>query len=105
MVWLLFLLFQFLLFWRIEMASSIKNKLPGKMIYGTAWKQEKTSEYVIQAINSGFRAIDTACQPKHYNEPGVGDALRYLYTENLIQRHDLFLQTKFTSIHGQDPTK
>lgn len=75
------------------------------MIYGTAWKKERTAEYVIQAVNSGFRAIDTACQPKHYNEAGVGDALTYLYTENLIKRHDLFLQTKFTSIHGQDPTK
>ena len=36
--------------------------------YGTAWKKEKTSEYVYQAIQAGFRHIDTACQPKHYNE-------------------------------------
>lgn len=37
------------------------------MFYGTAWKKERTSDLVALAIKSGFRAIDTACQPKHYN--------------------------------------
>jgi hypothetical protein len=27
---------------------------------------------VEQAIRLGFRGLDTACQPKHYHEPGVG---------------------------------
>ena len=31
-----------------------------------------------QAVKQGFRGIDTACQPKHYYEPGVGAALRRL---------------------------
>lgn len=73
-----------------------------QLIYGTAWKKERTKELVIQAIQAGFRAIDTACQPKHYNEKGVGEALGVLYTQG-FKREDLFLQTKFTPIDGQDP--
>ena len=39
-----------------------------KIIYGTAWKKERTAQLVEQAIVAGFRGIDTACQPKHYHE-------------------------------------
>lgn len=72
-----------------------------KIIYGTAWKKEKTSELVIAALQAGFKGIDTACQPKHYNESGVGDALKRL--SGAIPREDLYIQTKFTPIDGQDP--
>ena len=37
-----------------------------RLIYGTAWKKEATTELVIRAVLNGFRGIDTACQPKHY---------------------------------------
>jgi hypothetical protein len=37
-----------------------------RLIYGTAWKKEATTQLVIKAVLSGFRGIDTACQPKHY---------------------------------------
>ena len=43
------------------------------LVYGTAWKKERTAEYVNQAVHAGFRFIDTACQPRHYNESGVGE--------------------------------
>jgi diketogulonate reductase-like aldo/keto reductase len=43
-----------------------------RIIYGTAWKELQTEDLVRQALDSGFRGIDTACQPKHYHEPGVG---------------------------------
>ena len=72
------------------------------IIYGTAWKKERTKELVIQAVNAGFRGIDTACQPKHYHEAGVGDALAAL-REQGIQREELYVQTKFTPVAGQDP--
>jgi len=72
------------------------------LIYGTAWKKDLTQELVIQAVQAGFRAIDTACQPKHYNEEGVGDGLEVLYEQG-FKREELFLQTKFTPISGQDP--
>lgn len=71
------------------------------IIYGTAWKKDRTADLVVKAIESGFRGIDTACQPKHYNEPQVGMALQRLKKHG-IQRKDLFLQTKFTPLSGQD---
>ena len=69
-----------------------------KMMYGTAWKKEATTDHVINAIKAGFGGIDTACQPKHYREDLVGDALA------LFDREELFIQTKFTPKEGQDPT-
>jgi diketogulonate reductase-like aldo/keto reductase len=73
-----------------------------RLIYGTAWKKERTAELVAQALRAGFRGIDTACQPKHYHEPGVGKALAVVAREGLL-RSDIFLQTKFTPLRGQDP--
>jgi diketogulonate reductase-like aldo/keto reductase len=43
-----------------------------KILYGTAWKKDDTARLVTTAIQLGFCGIDTACQPKHYNEAGVG---------------------------------
>ena len=73
-----------------------------RLIYGTAWKKERTAELVAQALRAGFRGIDTACQPKHYHEPGVGEALAVVAREGVL-RSDIFLQTKFTPLRGQDP--
>jgi diketogulonate reductase-like aldo/keto reductase len=70
----------------------------------TAWKKEQTATYVAQAIRAGFRFIDTACQPKHYNEAGVGEGWTTAAAELSLTRKDFFLQTKYTSIGGQDPT-
>lgn len=75
-----------------------------RLIYGTAWKKESTADLVVKAILAGFRGIDTACQPKHYEEPLVGVALQRL-GEQGIKRDNLFLQTKFTPIAGQDPKR
>jgi len=79
--------------------------LTTKIIYGTAWKKERTTALVVSAVLQGFRAIDTACQPKHYREDLVGAALLELRQNHNIDRQDLFLQTKFTPIGGQDITK
>ena len=67
-------------------------------IYGTAWKKDATAELVQTALDAGFRAIDTANQARHYNEPAVGEAL----AQSGVAREDLFLQTKFTPVNGQD---
>lgn len=72
------------------------------LVYGTAWKKEETPHHVAEAVKAGFRFIDTACQPKHYNEPGVGIGWTTAADELGLQRSDMFLQTKFTSISGQD---
>ncbi|KAI2468232.1 Aldo/keto reductase [Annulohypoxylon bovei var. microspora] len=73
-----------------------------KMLYGTAWKRSKTNDLVYLALKSGFRGIDTAAQPRHYKEPLVGAAVRRAVAEGIVKRSDLFIQTKFTSIDGQD---
>ncbi len=72
------------------------------LLYGTAWKKETTAHCVEMAISQGFRGIDTACQPKHYNEAGVGMGLAKAYEKGL-KREELFIQTKFTPLGGQDP--
>ena len=71
------------------------------MIYGTAWKEERTTELTKNAVRAGFRAIDTANQKKHYREDLVGVALRELADQG-IPRAELFLQSKFTYVNGQD---
>jgi diketogulonate reductase-like aldo/keto reductase len=73
------------------------------LVYGTAWKKEETARYVSEAVHAGFRFIDTACQPKHYNEAGVGNGWTAAAQELGLQRSDLFLQTKYTPYSGQDP--
>lgn len=78
-------------------------KMPA-LIYGTAWKKEHTSDLVVQAVLNGFRGIDTACQPKHYEESLVGEAIARLSNHG-IMREDLFIQTKFTPLAGQDPQR
>ena len=70
-------------------------------IYGTAWKKEATTELVLQAVDAGFTAVDTANQLVHYDEARVGEALLQLAKQG-ITRDKLFLQTKFTPVNGQD---
>lgn len=71
-------------------------------LYGTAWKEQDTARCVTDALKTGFRGIDTANQRVHYNEAGVGEALRAAFADDLVQRDDLFIQTKFTLPRGQD---
>ena len=75
------------------------------LIYGTAWKEDETARLVSEAVRTGFRFIDTACQPKHYNEAGVGEGWSLAAKELGLQRSDIFLQTKFTSLSGQDKNR
>ena len=65
-------------------------------IYGTAWKEDRTAALTELALRMGFRGIDTACQPKHYDEAGVGAGVKACLNARLVRR-DLYLQTKFTT--------
>ena len=85
-----------------------------RILYGTAWKKDATERLVAEAIRQGFRGIDTACQPKHYDEAGVGRGVAQCLGEGIerrgadrdgIERGDLYLQTKFTSLDGHDPKR
>lgn len=71
-------------------------------VYGTAWKEEATRELTELALECGFRGIDTANQRKHYYEAGVGEALESAIEEGVVDRDELFVQTKFTYAAGQD---
>src|SRR6266436_6745295 len=71
-------------------------------VYGTAWKEARTSALTELALRMGFRGIDTANQRRHYFEAGVGQGLAAAYRSGLVTRDDLFLQTKFTYQPGQD---
>jgi len=86
-------------------ASKILESKKAYLLYGTAWKKEQSTRLVKEAIESGFRFIDTACQPKHYNERGVGDGWKMAAGELNLDRSDLYIQTKFTSLDGQDPKR
>ena len=72
------------------------------LVYGTAWKEERTEALVRQALAAGFRGVDTANQRKHYHEAGVGAALQGAFAGGDLRREDVFLQTKFTYARGQD---
>ena len=69
-----------------------------KLLYGTAWKEDETKRLVMLALAAGFRGIDTANQRKHYHEAQVGQAI----AASGLKREELFVQTKFTFIDGQD---
>jgi diketogulonate reductase-like aldo/keto reductase len=71
-------------------------------LYGTAWKEDRTPALTELALRMGFRGIDTANQRRHYYEAGVGEGLAAVYREGIINREDIFLQTKFTYQPGQD---
>ena len=70
-------------------------RVPG-FFYGTAWKEQATEELVARALVAGFRGIDTANQRKHYDEQAVGKGIEG------VPRAELFLQSKFTFVDGQD---
>ena len=72
------------------------------MLYGTAWKEERTRECVRMALECGVRGFDTANQRKHYYEAAVGSELCDWMSQEGNTREALFIQTKFTFISSQD---
>lgn len=72
-----------------------------RILYGTAWKGDTTAELTERAIAAGYRGIDTAGQPKHYYEPGVGAGVAAARERLDLRREDLFLQTKFSPLLAQ----
>jgi diketogulonate reductase-like aldo/keto reductase len=83
------------------MATQPPTPVPD-FLYGTAWKEDRTPALTELALRTGFRAIDTANQRRHYFEAGVGEGLAAAYRAGVVMRDDLFLQTKFTYRAGQD---
>jgi diketogulonate reductase-like aldo/keto reductase len=71
--------------------------MQASILYGTAWKEDRTAELVRLALEQGFKGIDTANQRRHYHEAAVGEAVAAFGN-----RSELFLQTKFTYVRSQD---
>lgn len=71
-------------------SSSVPTAIP-RLVYGTAWKKERTQDLVYKALKNGFRGIDTAAQPKHYDEAGVASGVQRAIDEGIIKRGDLFV--------------
>ncbi len=73
-----------------------------RLLYGTAWKGERTEALTTLALSQGFRGIDSANQRKHYFEAAVGAAVGGAIARGEVSRAELFLQSKFTFRAGQD---
>ncbi|KAF7549432.1 hypothetical protein G7Z17_g6384 [Cylindrodendrum hubeiense] len=74
-----------------------------KLVYGTAWKKDQSADLVYKALKNGFRGIDTAAQPKHYNEKGVAQGIQQAIGDGIVTRESLFIQTKFSPPSAQGP--
>ncbi len=86
----------------LDRTLSLDGLAVPRFLYGTAWKEDETQRLVELALQQGFRGIDTANQRQHYHEAAVGQAISASIAGGLVNRDDLFLQTKFTSRGGQD---
>lgn len=77
-----------------------------RLVYGTAWKKDRTADLVHAALAAGFRGVDTAAQPRHYREDLVAEGVRRALADPAGPvpggRAALYLQTKFTPLSGQD---
>jgi diketogulonate reductase-like aldo/keto reductase len=82
--------------------SAARRPSAPDFLYGTAWKEERTAALTELALRAGFRGVDTANQRRHYFEAAVGAGLAAAYRAGVVTRADLFLQTKFTYVDGQD---
>ncbi|OAA67831.1 aldo-keto reductase [Niveomyces insectorum RCEF 264] len=83
-------------------AAAAAASIP-RLVYGTAWKRDRTADLVYQALAAGFRGLDTAAQPRHYREDLVAAGVRRALAAGIIARRaDLYIQTKFSAPGAQD---
>jgi diketogulonate reductase-like aldo/keto reductase len=70
--------------------GTISTSIP-VFVYGTAWKKDRSADLVYTAIKAGFWAVDTAAQPRHYQENLVGDGIRRAIADGIVGRADLYV--------------
>lgn len=71
-----------------------------KIVYGTAWKKERTADLVVKAVLAGFRGVDTACQPKHYQSVRKGSKRPWFLSHGAETLPSLQGRTRWSSSHG-----
>ena len=81
----------------LQLVGSSTTRIPA-LVYGSAWKAERTTDLVYQALRNGFRAVDTAAQPKHYREDLVGDAIRQAIKDGIVKREELYVHALYAPI-------
>jgi diketogulonate reductase-like aldo/keto reductase len=62
------------------------------LLYGTAWKGDKTAHLTETAILSGFTCVDTANYPTAYDEQRTGDGIAAALASG-TKRSDLFVRS------------
>lgn len=70
------------------------------------WKSEPGEVYdaVISAIKAGYRHID--CAPIYGNEKEIGDALKYVFDNNIARREELWITSKlWNDAHKKENVK
>jgi diketogulonate reductase-like aldo/keto reductase len=63
-----------------------------EIIYGTAFKFDKTKRLVEAALKAGFRGIDTAGSSHAYREALVGEGIAAATASGEISRQDLYVR-------------
>ncbi|KAI1826342.1 Aldo/keto reductase [Xylaria intraflava] len=74
------------------------------LIYGTAWKEDKTADFTAAALKRGFKGVDTANHPTGYDERRVGEGIAAALASG-IKREGLFVQSKFSPTFTHHPAK
>jgi diketogulonate reductase-like aldo/keto reductase len=62
------------------------------LLYGTAFKKEKTGALTTLALQHGFEGIDTANYPSGYEEALTGDGI----TKSGVNRNDILVSQQIT---------
>ncbi|KAA8573570.1 hypothetical protein EYC84_005154 [Monilinia fructicola] len=73
-----------------------------RIIYSTARKGEKTERLVYEAIQAGYRGIETGAEPLKYEEKLVGDGIRRAIEKGVVERNELYVQTTFAPPEGHN---
>ena len=86
----------------VTLRNDVKMPIFGYGVYQI--DNETTTRCVLDAIDVGYRSIDTA--QAYYNEEGVGAAIARAIAEGKVTREELFLTTKvWISNVGYDKAK
>jgi diketogulonate reductase-like aldo/keto reductase len=64
-----------------------------EILYGTAFKYDKSASLVEAALKAGFRAIDTAGSKSAYREALVGEGIAAALASGTCERSDLYVCT------------